>query len=106
MGRVDVIRAQRAKLLATQAGVVGQPNHEPVANRLSPRRGQDRQPVLVIRYPGLLVQLREQASLWRTLIGSLPASTTDGIPRTNALLQQIVVEEPHGDQSQLQSCIR
>ncbi len=102
MCRVDIPCRQQAELLATQPGVIGQGQHDPIAERLRPGRLEQMLPLCVGRDPGQGCKAGHKgvwpsASKATTL--RLPASPNRMIC-SKTLLDQVVVEEPYGCQAQ------
>src|SRR3984885_4697782 len=58
--RIDVIAAETAQFLTSQSCIVGERQHDAVADRLMTGRGKNRVPVVLVRNPRQLVMPRDQ----------------------------------------------
>lgn len=107
VSRVEIIGAQRTQLLAAQRGVVGDREHQTVADRLLSGDSQDGFPLRIDRYPRQLGQPGDQPALVtaRTAAWCVTApANRGGVPDT--FLDQEVVEQPDRDKSLLQGGVR
>ena len=67
--RVDVITAETAQFLTPQSSVIGEGQHDAVADRLMAGRRKNRAPVVLVRNPRQLVVPRNQRSARVTMRG-------------------------------------
>ena len=101
---IDVVGAQRAQLLAAQRRVIGQRQHQPVADRLATEHLQQLQPLALGRDPRQLDHPRHQrpgAAAEVPAGGVAAAADRVGVPQP--FLDQEVVEQPHRHQPLLQA---
>ena len=100
---IDIVGAQRAQFLAAQRRVVGQRQHQPVADRLAAEHLQQPCPFALGRDPRQLDHPRHQRP---GAAAELPtrgvAAAADRVGISQALLDEEVVEQPHRHQTLLQ----
>jgi len=100
---IEVVGAQRAQFFPAQRRVVGQRQHQPVADRLPAERVQQPCPFALGRDPRQLDHPRHQ---WPSAAAELPtrgvSAAADRVGISHALLDEKVVEQPHRHQTLLQ----
>src|SRR5487761_1742729 len=95
-GRVQIAGGQEAQLLAAQPGVVGEGEHEPVANALLRGHLEKTKPLLLAGDPREAAESRHktasplasEGTSWRV------ATATNGVVVAHSLLDEEIVEEP------------
>ena len=103
-----MVGAQAAQFLAPQPRVVAEGEHSAVANRLVPSHLQDRAPVRLVRDPGQPGLARDQTSPVAATCADVRrvAAAADRVRVAQAILDQVVVEQPDGRQSLLHRGVR
>ena len=105
MRRIEIVGLKQTQLLATQRRVIGEREHQPVAQRLPSSAVENRPPLPIGRDPRPPLEPRHQtATAGRPIAGAVAA--TDRVAVANALLNQEVVEQPHDRDPQLQRRVR
>jgi len=98
VGGVKVFGAQGAELFPAQPGVVGEPDHAPIADRLGPGGLEESLPLLIARDPREFLKAWQEPRLApsaKGLSGGV-AAAADGIGFSQAFLNQMVEEQADG----------
>jgi hypothetical protein len=98
--RVDILRPQQAQLLTTQCSVIRESEHKPITHRFDFGCVENRAPLLVGRNPWEFDEPRDKATFappseelaWRV------APTANWVAIAVRLLDEIVIEQAHGNQ--------
>ena len=102
VSRVEVVGAKRAQLLAPQGSVIGESEHEAVADRLVTEDGEHVEPLLLGRDPRQLHQAWHEPPVASEAVPGAIAAASDRVRATETFFDEEVVEEADRDEALLQ----
>lgn len=100
--RVEVVGAKRAQLLAPQGSVIGESEHEAVADRLVTEDGEHVEPLLLGRNPRQLLEARHEPPVASQAVPGAIAAASDRVRVADTFFDEEVVKEANRDEALLQ----